>query len=309
MKPVYMINGFLESGKSSFISYTLGQQYFRTSGRTLLIVCEEGEVEYSDELLKKSKTDMEIIEDESDFTPEALSYLDKRYKPERIVIEYNGMWDFRNMHLPEDWSLEQQITVIDATTFTSYFANMKSLMVEQLRASELVVFNRCDGIEDLASFKRSVKPVAQNAEIIFETSKGEVNVTMDEELPYDVHADRIDLDDNGYGAWYIDSLDNLPRYVGKTISFRALVMKPKKFPKGYFVPGREAMTCCANDIAFLGFACKYDQADTLKEGSWVQVTATVHCEFFVEYRGEGPVLKAISVEPASKPDKEIIDFT
>ncbi len=309
MKPVYMINGFLESGKSSFISYTLEQPYFRTSGRTLLLVCEEGEVEYDAALLKKSKTDVEIFEDESDFTPEALSALDKKYKPERIVIEYNGMWDYKNLKLPADWSLEQQITVIDATTFVSYFANMKSLMVEQLRASELVVFNRCDGIEDLASYKRNVKPVAQNAEIIFETSKGEVNVTMDEELPYDVHADHIDLDDNGYGAWYIDSLDNLPRYVGKTISFRALVMKPKKFPKGYFVPGREAMTCCANDIAFLGFACKYDQTDSLKEGSWVQVTATVNSEFFVEYRGEGPVLKAISVEPAAKPAKEIIDFT
>ena len=43
-KPVYVINGFLDSGKSSFFSYTIGQPYFQTSGTTLLIVCEEGEV-------------------------------------------------------------------------------------------------------------------------------------------------------------------------------------------------------------------------------------------------------------------------
>ena len=46
MKPVYIINGFLESGKTEFITYTLSQPYFQIRGKTLLIVCEEGEVEY-----------------------------------------------------------------------------------------------------------------------------------------------------------------------------------------------------------------------------------------------------------------------
>ena len=42
MKPVYVINGFLESGKTEFISFTLAQPYFQIKGKTLLIVCEEG---------------------------------------------------------------------------------------------------------------------------------------------------------------------------------------------------------------------------------------------------------------------------
>ena len=29
MKPVYIINGFLESGKTEFITYTLSQPYFQ----------------------------------------------------------------------------------------------------------------------------------------------------------------------------------------------------------------------------------------------------------------------------------------
>ncbi|MDY4068843.1 MAG: GTPase, partial [Lachnospiraceae bacterium] len=32
MKSVYIINGFLESGKSEFIRYTLEQPYFQTRG-------------------------------------------------------------------------------------------------------------------------------------------------------------------------------------------------------------------------------------------------------------------------------------
>ena len=41
-----MINGFLESGKTEFITYTLAQPYFQVRGKTLLLLCEEGENEY-----------------------------------------------------------------------------------------------------------------------------------------------------------------------------------------------------------------------------------------------------------------------
>ena len=54
MKPVYVINGFLESGKTEFISFTLAQPYFRIKGKTLLLLCEEGEQEYDPELLKRA---------------------------------------------------------------------------------------------------------------------------------------------------------------------------------------------------------------------------------------------------------------
>ena len=56
MKPVYMINGFLESGKSEFINYTLSQPYFQSKGPTMLLLCEEGEVEFEETLLKKTNT-------------------------------------------------------------------------------------------------------------------------------------------------------------------------------------------------------------------------------------------------------------
>ena len=167
MKPVYMINGFLESGKTGFICYTLEQPYFQINGRTLLIVCEEGEEEYDEKLLKKSRTDLVRIEDEEDFTTAHLIELEKKYKPERIIIEYNGMWNFKNLKLPFHWSIEQQITMIDASTFPMYFTNMKSLLAEMLRKSEMIIFNRCDGIEDLSIYKRNVKAINQQSEIIF----------------------------------------------------------------------------------------------------------------------------------------------
>lgn len=308
MKPVYVINGFLESGKTEFITYTLSQPYFQIGGRTLLILCEEGENEYDEKLLKLSKTDLELIEDEDEFQPAKLIELEKKYKPERIIIEYNGMWNYKEMKLPWHWKIEQQITTIDASTFPMYFTNMKSLLAEQIRASELIIFNRCDNVEDLSSYKRNIKAINPKAEIVFEDANGEINTIMEDDLPYDLNAPVIELNNEGYGIWYLDSLDHLDRYEDKTVQFTGMVLKPKTFPKGYFVPGRMAMTCCADDMAFLGFACEYDKADKLTDQQWVKVTAKVSKEYFADYQGEGPVLHAISVEQTKAPKETVISF-
>lgn len=309
MIPVYVINGFLDSGKTEFIKYTLSQPYFQMRGKTLLIVCEEGEEEYEDELLRMSRTQLELIENEDDFTSHALMALEKKHRPARIVIEYNGMWNMKKLKFPWHWKMEQQITCIDGTTFSTYFSNMKSLLADMLRGSELIIMNRCDGIiSELAGYKRNIKAINQNAEIIFEDKNGEVNATLEEELPFDVNADVIELDDEGYGVWYIDALDNMQRYAGKTISYTAMCLVPEKFPKGYFVPGRMAMTCCADDMAFLGYACKYDGVDSLQSKEWIKVTAEVAIEYFEDYGKEGPVLHAVRVEKTAAPANEVISF-
>ncbi|MCR5283824.1 MAG: GTPase [Lachnospiraceae bacterium] len=309
MIPVFMINGFLDSGKTMFIEYTISQPYFQTKGTTLVIVCEEGEVEYDEALLKKSRAVMELIEDEEDFTPQNLIVLEKKHRPARVIIEFNGMWNSKNIKFPWHWKLEQQITMIDGSTFATYFTNMKSLLAEHLRKSEMILMNRCDTIMDkIPTYKRNIKAINQQAEVIFEDQNGEVNVTLEEDLPYDVSAESISLNDQQYGVWYIDVLDNAERYKGKTVSYLAQVLKPKEFPKGYFVPGRMAMTCCAEDMAFLGYACKYDKIDELKEQDWIKVTAKVGIEYFADYGKEGPVLTAISVEKAAAPAEPVISF-
>ena len=309
MKSVYIINGFLESGKSEFISYTLSQPYFQTKGTTLLILCEEGEVEYDSDILKKSHTVVELVEEEDEMTSAKMIELEKKHKPERIIIEYNGMWNFKNLKMPWHWRLEQQITIIDASTFQNYYTNMRSLLAEMIRKSELIIFNRCDGlIDQLGSYKRNVKAVNPQAEIIFEDKNGEVSQIFEEDLPYDLKDEELKLDDYGYGIFYLDAMDNLERYIGKKITFVAMVLKPENSGDAYFVPGRMAMTCCADDMAFLGYACKYDKCSELENKDWVEVTATVHKEFWKDYNGEGPVLHALSVSPTKKPKDEILNF-
>lgn len=310
MKPVYVINGFLESGKTEFIRFTLAQPYFQIKGKTLLLLCEEGETEYEEELLKKSRTEIERIEEEADFTPEHLTELEKKHRPERIIIEYNGMWNYKNARLPWYWKIEQQITTIDGSSFSMYYTNMRSLLAEMIRGSEMIIFNRCDTVrEQLNSFKRNIKAVNAQADVIFEDSNGEIDEIFEEDLPYDLKQETIVLDNEGYGIWYLDSMDHLERYVGKKLQFVAMVLKPENFPEGYFVPGRMAMTCCADDMAFLGYACEYAGAGALKQKEWVKVTAVVAKEYWEDYKGEGPVLHALRVEKTRAPKDEVISFT
>ena len=310
MKPVYMINGFLESGKTGFIAFTLGQPYFQTKGKTLLIVCEEGELEYDPALLSKTRTVMEVIEEEEDFNPTRLTELEKKHKPDRIIIEFNGMWNYKEVKLPWYWKIEQQITMIDGSTFAMYYTNMRSLLAEMIRGSEMIIFNRCYTVRDqLNTYKRNIKAVNSKADVVFEDENGEIDEIFEEDLPYDLNADPIVLDNQGYGIWYLDATDHPERYIGKKLQFVAMVLKPEEFPKNYFVPGRLAMTCCADDMAFLGFACEYDGAASLTQKEWVKVTAVMAKEYWEDYHGEGPVLHAVSVEKTKAPKEEVISFT
>lgn len=307
--PVYLINGFLESGKTRFLSFTLSQDYFQIEEKTLLIVCEEGVEEYDSAELKRCNVVMEVIEDEEDFNVETMQQLQMLHRPGRIVIEYNGMWNIKDLQFPSYWDLAQQITTVDATTFANYFANMKSIFLEMVRRSEMVLFNRCEETHDLASFKRCVRGVNQQAEVVFEDVNGEnIDQVLDEDLPYDVNADLIEIGDEDYGIFYLDALDNQDRYDGKRVSFTGMVYKNSLFQRNDFVPGRRVMTCCADDIAFLGFLCKSREAKRLSNRQWVKVTGTMKYEYRREYKGPGPVLMAESVVLTEKPEPEILNL-
>ena len=96
--------------------------------------------------------------------------------------------------------------------------------------------------------------------------------------------------------------------MGKNITYTGMVMRPGDFPAGYFVPGRMAMTCCANDMSFLGYACRYKDASKLRERQWVKVTANIKKEEFGPYDGPGVILDAVEVVPAPQPEEPVINF-
>ncbi len=309
--PVYLVNGFLESGKTTFIQETLSDPYFSDGGKTLLIACEEGEEEYDLHVLESYDTELVQVEGKEEFTPEFLEECRKKYKPTQVMIEYNGMWGmqlFREMKFPRGWFPAQGITLVDAGTFDLYMQNMKSMFMDMAQDSDLVIFNRCVEGTKAASYKRNIRAVNPRAQVEFEKEGGEL-FEYEEELPFDLNAEIIDIGDIDYGIWYVDAMDHPEHYDGKTIRFKGRVMKPRGITPGYFVPGRRAMTCCADDTMFLGFLCRSQNVDKLKNGQWLTVTAKVSVQKREEYSGEeGPVLYTKALKSAQAPEEELVYF-
>ena len=307
---VYLMTGFLDSGKTQFLKFTLEQDYFQIDGKTLLILCEEGEEEYNPLEMLKYGVVIEKIEDQEDLTEEYLEELNRKHEPERVVVEYNGMWkvsDFESMKLPDGWEIEQKLTTVDASTFQMYLTNLKPLFVEMVRGAELVLFNRCEDLKPLPGYRRSVKVVSPQAEVIFEDEEGEIENIFEDDVPYDLKAPVIQIAREDYGIWYVDMMENPDRYKGKTVEFTAKVLKPRSFPSKVFLPGRMAMTCCADDTTFLGYVCRSSYAPKLKAGQWITVRAKVRYANVSVYQGEGPVLEAENIEPA-EPIEELVYF-
>ena len=286
---VFVFSGFLESGKTNFINETLRDPNFSTGEKTLLIACEEGMEEYDTKELEKYNTYLVSVDEQEELTPEF----------------YNGMWQLdylMEMPLPRKWVIAQQITTVDMNTCRMYINNMKGLLTDKFVYADLVVFNRCDLDVDKASYRRIVKAMNRRAEVVFEDKTGNMIPMGDEDLPFDIKADVIEIDNEDFGIWYLDAMENTDKYVGKTVKFLGIVYKDKKLAKGMFAAGRFAMTCCADDIAYIGVMCKSDFVDKLELRQWITVTAKVEKEYVKQYQGEGPVLYPVSIEPGKKPE-------
>lgn len=310
--PVYLFTGFMDSGKTSLIRQTLIENDFGEGAKTLLIVCEDGDEEYDEAALQKANTKLAMIEKEEDFTEETLVQLNDANRPDQVFIEYNGTWEmgtFVDVSMPKDWVLVQSLATVDASTFEVYLANMRTMMMEQLFLSDVVIFNRCGDDTPKGKFRRTVKAKNRKAQIVYERSDGTVDENDMEELPYDLNADVIEISDMDYGIWYLDAMDDPRKYEGKKVRFLALVYRPEhKLKKGVFIPGRFAMTCCVDDITFIGFKCKSERASQIPHKSWITITAEMKTEFAMEYKGKGPVLYALEVEEARQPEDELVYF-
>ena len=309
--PVYLFTGFLEAGKTKFIQETLEDPRFNAGERTLLLLCEEGVEEYNPDLFSAANVFIEVLEDESQLNPDYLDKLQKKHNAERCVLEYNGMWllDALYESMPENWVIYQEICFADATTFLSYNANMRQLMVDKLKSCEMIGLNRATDAIDKVEIHKIVRGVSRKADIAYEMENGDVVYDeMEDPLPFDLEADVVEIRDEDYAVWYRDISEEEKKYGGKVLKFKGMVVKSPKLPPKTFLCGRYLMVCCEDDITFTGLACQWDKPLTFESKDWITITARVAIKFSPVYEKRGPVLQVISVEPAEAPQQEVATF-
>lgn len=309
--PVYLFLGFLESGKTKFIQETLEDKRFNNGERTLLLVCEEGVEEYGPSTYPSKNVFIRTIDDKSELNESNLQRMVDECNAERVVIEYNGMWLINELFeaMPEGWAIYQVMFFADASTFLSYNANMRSLVVDKLNICELVVFNRMEKKFDPQEFHKIVRGTSRRTEIAYEYTDGTVAYDdIEDPLPFDVESDNIVIEDNDYALFYRDIMEEPKKYDGKTVTFKGLAARNPKFSEDVFALGRNVMTCCVDDITYCWFVCEKDGADQIPERSWFMAKAQIEVRKHKFYKGKGPVLKIMEISPAAPPEKQVATF-
>lgn len=225
----YFINGFLESGKTTFIKNIFAQKEFQTDETTLLLLCEEGEEEYELEFLESKNVHVAYIENQEDFNPEYITNIEKTVRPKRIIVEFNGMWNRKDIQFPWYWDKPVEIALFNAETFEIY------------------------------------------------------------------------------SMFYLDAMENVERYIGKTVQLKAMVIKKAADKPETVIVGRYAMTCCAEDLSLFGFVCDYDDTVLLDEDDWIDIEAIVEKDYIEKYDLYYPVLNIASLNKCEEPEKEIVE--
>lgn len=307
--PVYICTGFLDSGKTTFIKDTLMKQDWIIDGPTLLLRCEEGEVDYSEEYLDENALFLFDLDESEKLNYTFLSNCEKIYHPSQVIIEYNGMWDLQevlSLKLPEDWEIQGVYSTVNGETLEMYFKNMRNLLMNQLVESELIVVNRCGEDVNRSTFRRSVKIQNPVADVLFENPEGEIIPMTEEDLPYDVKADVIEIGDMDYGVWYVDAYENPERYLHKEISFLSQTFRPKGMPDTMFIPGRQIMSCCAEDVEFYGYPTKIEKRLSFEQRGWAKVKVRFEYESPRMFAPKQPILYLLEMEKAEKPEEEVV---
>lgn len=310
--PVYLFLGFLESGKTKFIQETLEDPRFSTGEKTLLLVTEEGEVEYETiKFANAESVDLVVLDDKQQLNEAYLTELQLKYGAERVVVEYNGTWmlqDFFNA-MPEGWLVSQIMTFFDARTFLNFNANMRQFTFDKIQNTQLVVFNRYSTAIDKMELHKIVRGISRRCDIVYEQADGKAEFDeIEDPLPFDINAPVIEIADRDYAFFYRDLTENLEAYIGKTVKFKGLVARDHRLSPQDIVIGRHVMTCCEADIEYSGFACVLPEAMDLRTRDWINVTGKIEFQKHRIYKGKGPVLIAERVIVCEQPEEQLATF-
>ena len=226
------------------------------------------------------------------------------------MVELNGMWQeldfFKRM--PENWYPFRKFVIADASTFVSYNNNMRALAADKLKESTVVVFNRADPGVDRDALRKIVRAASRQVPIYFQPTCGKEEFDDTPiELPYDLNAPIVEIQDRDYAEWERDISEEPEKYDGKILRLRGFAVKSRDHRKGHFGFGRQVMTCCEADITFLGFPAIASAANTPVPGSWVELTAQV--ALTPTKKGPAvPELMVITCDKVEKPADTLATF-
>ncbi len=281
IKPLYIFNGLLDSGKTTVIKETLNDPRFNDATDTNLIIAfEQGEEEYDREFLNATDTAVVYLDSIRDLTLDKMQELEETRDYDRIIFECNGLDDV-GAHLAEvglipSWEIAQILTVVDASKFRLQSLNLRQFMYNHLKMTECAILNRFDDTEDYLFIRNNIKAINPHAELIFEDSSGDI-LEFEETDIIDISQDPIVIADYDYGLWYMDAAYNPDKYDNKHLIINVKFLEDLPRYEEACIMGRRAMVCCADDIADIGITCVGIPKKDIDRDSYYQLEGIIHC--------------------------------
>ncbi len=309
--PIFLFLGLLESGKTAFINQMVNKKEFKDGKSTVILVCEEGIEEYDEAELAKNNTHVVLVEDEEEISTQLLRNIKKKYNPDRVLIEYNGMWNIEKLFkisYPVGWFYFQILTFVNLETFGVYINNMRSIMMEQIKIADLVIFNREQYDTDDRTMLGTAKAANPQAKV-FTCDKNFVLEQVKDIMPFDISGPVIEVTPENYGIWYLDLWETKENYDGKVVKVKGLYFRDPADPPTEFAFGRFAMTCCEDDIGLMGLYCQSVLPTVFEPKTSVAIEAKIVYEKSEAYDGdEGPVLHVTHIKKIDENQEELVTF-
>jgi G3E family GTPase len=186
---VNIVNGFLGSGKTTFIKNLIDQP--TDKGKLVVLVNEFGEIGLDGLFLAESGLD--VVELASGCVCCTLSADLKKqveriavqYQPDRLIIEPSGVATIDSvLKVLNNLSLERYIDaikvilIIDASGFESLYAVAQLFVLAQIRAANMIIINKCDQVtvQEAEEIKNTVLTINNQAKV-FMGSYGKISAT------------------------------------------------------------------------------------------------------------------------------------
>lgn len=169
-----IITGFLESGKTTFIKELVRKNCLMEYQKTILLVCEEGTTEYEEDILSDHGIEMVTVNENSELDQAFFQNIEKQYSPEHMIIEFNGTWDITallNVKMPFTYQFRNIIFLSEGKKFHNYLCNMTAVLQPQILNSDIVLFNRNEGIDKKLNSKnkQEIKGINNRTDILYDS--------------------------------------------------------------------------------------------------------------------------------------------
>ena len=189
---IVIVTGFLGSGKTTFINSMLENEK-PSSKSTVIIQGEFGEAALEDSLLEDKNICVQKLDKETNLDAQWLQGILKKYLPDRVIVELNGMHQLEDaLTVMDDRSIRKSCAVdkivctIDASTFDLYMNNMGAILIEQISNSDFIVVNKADNFSKprLDAMEKTLKAINKFAEIVRGVMSEEENISADHGAMY-----------------------------------------------------------------------------------------------------------------------------